>query len=118
MILEYIHKGVNDEKEIIPADEKVEVAVAAQLKFITNLPQKTFAPGNTLFIFDAFGREAINHANDPPPLFCFGNDDLRRIGGGTKDAAYLGHWFDGLQNIDGKETFSKEEDEAVPGANS
>jgi len=51
--------------------------------------------------FDAFGRAAVNHAQDSAPLFGLGHDGLDWIGGGTENGANFGNLTDAAQHVDG-----------------
>jgi hypothetical protein len=64
---------------------------------------------------DALRRGAINDAEDSSPVRGRGDDDLRRIRGRAEDRAYFRDLLDGIENVDGKTAFKKNDKRVTSG---
>ena len=72
------------------------------LQFVSDLTQEILAEFDVGFGFDAFGFQAVDHAEDSAPLLGLGDNDLDGIRRGAEYPAHFRDVLDGVQDVDRK----------------
>jgi hypothetical protein len=97
----------------VAIDRQMMLAARIGSQLVADFPQQTVSPFDAFFVLDSQWAKAVDDTQDASPLLRFREHDFSRIGRCTIDVTNLRDHLDGVQHVDGIETITQEDDEAM-----